>query len=86
MNPATRRLSDVMSPALFVFRYTGMAKNTRAVRQITSYTNNTPQMRDAENFIRLNTDATHFNASIIIIAEWRRLIFDCCEAVSLVCT
>ena len=85
-NPATQDLEAVMSPALFVFRYIGMVINTEAERQITSYTNNTPQMRDAEDFIRVKTGDTNFTADFILIAEWRRLNFDCCEAVSFNCS
>ena len=85
-NPPTVRLDEVMSPALFVFRHIGMAANNEANRRITSYVNNTSQMRDAQNFIRSLTGDMDFTATIIIIAEWRRLRFACCDLVSFKCT
>ena len=85
MNSGVRALSDVTDPALFVFRYFGPVMNDNAQRRIISYLNNTPQMREAENFIRARTADMNFDARIIIIAEWRRLRFDCCDSVSFNC-
>ena len=83
MNPAGRALEDLVNPALFVFRYFKTPMNAEAKMRITSYINNTSQMRNAEDFIRFKTDDVSFTAGIIIIAEWRGLRFECCVAVSL---